>query len=43
MEVPCCAGLVHLARQAAQQAKRKVPVKQVVVGLEGAIRSEEWC
>lgn len=42
MEVPCCAGLVHLARQAVEQAERKVPVKQVVVGLEGVIRSEDW-
>ncbi len=42
MEVPCCAGLVHLARQALEQAERKVPVKQIVVGLEGVIRSEEW-
>ena len=42
MEVPCCTGLVQLARQAAQQAERKVPIKQVVVGVDGAIRSEEW-
>jgi len=42
MEVPCCTGLVHLARQAAEKAQRKVPIKQVVVGMDGAIRSEEW-
>ncbi|MFH1566416.1 MAG: 4Fe-4S binding protein [Gemmatimonadota bacterium] len=42
MEVPCCSGLVRLAAEAAGRARRKVPVKRVVVGLEGAVRSEEW-
>ncbi len=42
MQVPCCGGLIHLAKQAATRAKRKVPVKQIVVGLRGEILSEEW-
>jgi len=42
MEVPCCTGLVRLARLAAEQAQRKVPIKQVVVGRNGAILGEEW-
>ena len=42
MEVPCCSGLVHLAAQAAERAQRKVPVKHVIVGLNGSIKSEEW-
>lgn len=42
MEVPCCAGLVHLAAEAARRAERKVPIKHTVVGLDGSIRSEEW-
>ena len=42
MQVPCCGGLLHLAKQAAAQARRKVPVKQIVVGLRGEILSEEW-
>ncbi len=42
MQVPCCMGLVQLARQAAEGAKRKVPIKAVVVGLQGEILSEEW-
>ena len=42
MQVPCCAGLTHLAQQAASQAKRKVPVKRVVVSLQGDILSQEW-
>ncbi len=42
MQVPCCSGLLYLAQQAAGQAKRKVPVKSLVVSLQGEILSEEW-
>lgn len=42
MEVPCCGGLMVLARQAAAQAVRKIPIKQIVVGVQGDILSEEW-
>jgi hypothetical protein len=42
MQVPCCGGLLHLAKTAAAQATRKVPIKNIVVGLEGEILKEEW-
>ena len=42
MQVPCCGGLVAIAQQALQSAKRKIPVKSVVVSLQGDILSEEW-
>jgi len=42
MQVPCCMGLVNLAREAAQSSKRKVPLKSVVVSLQGEILSENW-
>ncbi len=42
MEVPCCMGLSAIAEQALAAAGRKVPVKRIVVGLDGEIRSEEW-
>jgi NAD-dependent dihydropyrimidine dehydrogenase PreA subunit len=42
MQVPCCSGLLALAKRAAGAAKRKVPVKAVVVGLKGDILSEDW-
>lgn len=42
MEVPCCGGLVSMAEAAREAAKRKVPLKQVVVGIRGGIQSEEW-
>ncbi len=42
MQVPCCSGLVYLAQQALAQSKRKVPIKSLVVSLQGEILSEEW-
>jgi hypothetical protein len=42
MQVPCCGGLLSMAQQAAQNAKRKVPIKYTVVGLQGEILEEEW-
>jgi ferredoxin len=40
MQVPCCGGLAHLARAAAAQAKRAIPMIQIVVSLQGEILSE---
>ena len=42
MQVPCCMGLVNLVQEALAGAKRKVPVKAIVVSLQGDILSEEW-
>ena len=42
MQVPCCGGLLQLARQAAAQAKRKIPIRGVVVGIQGGILKDEW-
>lgn len=42
MEVPCCGGLSALAEQAVARAQRRVPLKQVVIGIEGDIISDEW-
>jgi hypothetical protein len=42
MQVPCCGGLLRLAKQAAEQAKRKIPIKAVVLGLQGEILQENW-
>lgn len=42
MQVPCCMGLLELARQATQDAERKVPIKYVVVGVQGEVLREEW-
>ena len=42
MEVPCCNGLLLIAKQAVEGALRKIPLKLVVVGIEGDILRENW-
>jgi ferredoxin len=42
MEVPCCSGLLALAQEGAKRASRKVPIKYVVIGIQGNILKEEW-
>jgi len=42
MQVPCCGGLLQVVKMAAGQASRKVPIKSVIVGVEGEILQEEW-
>jgi hypothetical protein len=42
MQVPCCMGLLMLAKQAQANSERKVPIKSVVVSVQGDILSENW-
>lgn len=42
MEVPCCGGLSQLVTIAQSQSSRKIPVKEIVVGIKGDVLSEEW-
>lgn len=42
MEVPCCRGLIQLAKDALAGAGRKIPLKRIVVGLKGNIVSQDW-
>jgi NAD-dependent dihydropyrimidine dehydrogenase PreA subunit len=42
MEVPCCRGLLALAQQALANAKRKIQIKSVVIGIDGNKLSEDW-
>jgi len=42
MEVPCCNGLLDLAKKATVNASRKIPIKHIVVSIKGEILNEEW-
>ena len=42
MQVPCCGGLLRLAQKATESSERKIPIKVVVVGIQGEIIKEEW-
>jgi hypothetical protein len=42
MQVPCCGGLLRVVQQAASAAQRKVPIKAIVVSIEGSVLQEQW-
>ena len=42
MEVPCCSGLLRMAQQAVQLAERKVPIKAMIVGVDGSLKKQTW-
>ncbi len=42
MEVPCCSSLTHTILKAMQISGNKIPVKQIIVGVDGEIRNEQW-
>lgn len=42
MEVPCCGGLLMIAKQALEKSNRKIPIKKIIISLKGDILEEEW-
>jgi len=40
MQVPCCGGLFQLAKSAIEQSNRNMPMKVIVVGVQGQILQE---
>jgi len=38
MEVPCCSGLVHMAKQAIGLSGRDIPLEEVTIGVRGDIK-----
>ena len=42
MEVPCCGGLLQMALKAREMASRNIPIKKIVLSVEGEVKSEEW-
>ncbi|MCK9281759.1 MAG: 4Fe-4S binding protein [Melioribacteraceae bacterium] len=40
MQVPCCNGLVKLAQQAVEFANREIPVRVIVIGIDGGILND---
>jgi len=39
MEVPCCGGISQAARRSLAAAGRDVPFRDVVIGVDGAVRA----
>lgn len=42
MEVPCCGGLIQMAKMAVDSAERNIPIKRTVISIRGEVLSEEW-
>ena len=40
MEVPCCSGLVHMAKQAIHLSSKEIPLKEVIIGIKGDIEAQ---
>ncbi|MBT0663786.1 4Fe-4S binding protein [Geobacter pelophilus] len=40
MEVPCCSGIVMAARQALADSGKEISFREVVIGIDGGIKSE---
>ncbi len=39
MEVPCCSGLVHMARQAISASGKDIPLREVTISVRGDVES----
>jgi ferredoxin len=42
MQVPCCSGLLGIAKKASEKASRKIPIKSIVISIKGEKLKEEW-
>ncbi|MFH1761511.1 MAG: 4Fe-4S binding protein [bacterium] len=42
MQLPCCSGLLQIAKDGVAKASRNIPIKCVVVGIQGDILEESW-
>ena len=40
MEVPCCFGLMQFVKEAVKKATRKIPVKSIIVSIQGKVLQE---
>lgn len=41
MEVPCCAGMSHIARVAVRESEKDVPVETVTISLDGEVMAQK--
>lgn len=42
MEVPCCSGLLKIVEEGVRKSAKKIPVKKVVISLQGKVLEENW-
>jgi len=42
MEVPCCGGLLQIAKSAREKSGINIPLKSIVLSVQGDVISEGW-
>ncbi len=42
MEVPCCGGLLQMAKTAKENASRNIPLKLSIISMQGEVIEEDW-
>jgi len=42
MEVPCCGGLLQMAKTARENAGRNIPIKQSIISVQGEVLEKDW-
>jgi ferredoxin len=42
MQVPCCTGLLLMAKKAVKEASRNIPIKHIMISIKGEILKDEW-
>ena len=42
MQVPCCTGLLLLAKKVVEEATRKIPIKHIIISIKGEMLKDEW-
>ena len=42
MEVPCCGGLLQIARIAREKAGRDIKIRKIYLSVKGQVIGEEW-
>ncbi len=42
MEVPCCGGILSMVQKAKNLSSRNIPIKQVMISIQGEILKDEW-
>lgn len=42
MEVPCCGGLLQIAKNAREKASRNIPIKAITISIKGEVLNEVW-
>ena len=41
MEVPCCGGLVYIAKKAIADSGKQIPVEEIIIGVNGDLKNSK--